>query len=265
MSRLAWLTDVHLNFLGEDALESFLDEVRQARADAILLGGDIGEADSVVDYLARLDDAWDPPIYFVLGNHDFYRGSIQLVRQRASQLCKSRPKLHYLTTSRCFTLGPDVALVGHDGWADARVGNYERSVVMMTDYKLIAELAPFNKQQRQQALMALGDEAAEHIRQVLPTALANHQRVILLTHVPPLREACWYDGQISDDQWSPHFTCQAMGEAILDIMHDHADRELTVLCGHTHSPGRCQPLPNTEILTGGAEYGFPVVQRVLEV
>jgi predicted MPP superfamily phosphohydrolase len=264
MLRVAWLTDIHLNFLSEEAIETFLDQVRAARPDAVLLGGDIGEADDVVDYLFRLDSSLDAPIYFVLGNHDFYRGSIHDVRRAASDLCQSRPKLHYLTTSGVFRLAPDVALVGHDGWADARVGDYERSLVMMNDYKLIRELAPYNKQSRQQALMDLGDEAAAHIRTVLPAALADDRRAILLTHVPPLREACWYAGEISDDQWSPHFTCQAMGEAIVEIMRDRPDRELTVLCGHTHSPGRCQPLPKVEILTGGAEYGYPTVQRVLE-
>ncbi len=41
--------------------------------------------------------------------------------------------------------------------------------------------------------------------------------------------------------------------------------EMTVLCGHTHSPGEAQVLPNLHVLTGGAEYGRPEVQRVLTV
>ena len=40
---------------------------------------------------------------------------------------------------------------------------------------------------------------------------------------------------------------------------------MTVLCGHTHSPGEAQVLPNLLVLTGGAEYGRPEVQRVLTV
>lgn len=48
-------------------------------------------------------------------------------------------------------------------------------------------------------------------------------------------------------------------------MPDYPDRQLTVLCGHTHGAGETRPLDNVLILTGGAEYGRPVVQRVFEL
>ena len=63
----------------------------------------------------------------------------------------------------------------------------------------------------------------------------------------------------------PHFTCKAMGDAILEIMRATPQRQLTVYCGHTHSPGICQPLPNVTIHTGGAKYGSPSVQEVIDV
>ncbi len=88
--------------------------------------------------------------------------------------------------------------------------------------------------------------------------------MVLLTHIPPLREACWHDGKISDDDWAPFFTCRAVGDAILEIMADHPRQQLTVLCGHTHGAGVAHPLPNVEILTGGAKYGHPAVQRIFE-
>ena len=39
---------------------------------------------------------------------------------------------------------------------------------------------------------------------------------------------------------------------------------MTVLCGHTHGEGQAQILPNLKVLTGGAKYGEPRVQRVFE-
>jgi hypothetical protein len=113
-------------------------------------------------------------------------------------------------------------------------------------------------------LQALGDAAAKHVRQVLPQALDGNRQAILATHVPPLRDACWHQGQISNDEWAPHFVCMAVGEAILDVMRDRPDQRLTVLCGHTHGDGETWPLPNVQILTGGAEYGRPEVKRVFE-
>jgi 3',5'-cyclic-AMP phosphodiesterase len=265
MQRIAWLTDIHLNFADEPTRQQFLGELESERFDALLLGGDIAEAPTVAQYLVELEASCDSPLYYVLGNHDYYFGSIEGVRRQVVELGDTRPRLRYLTSSAWFPLGSESAVVGHDGWADAREGDYLASYVMMNDYELIAELAPYSKLGRWEKLQQLGDEGAAHIRRVLPQALAVRDHVFLLTHVPPLRSACWYEGRISDDEWAPHFTCQAMGQAILDVMRRHPDQRLTVLCGHTHSPGVTAPLDNVVIYTGGARYGEPAVTRVFEL
>jgi hypothetical protein len=41
--------------------------------------------------------------------------------------------------------------------------------------------------------------------------------------------------------------------------------QLTVLCGHTRGGGEAEILPNLRVLTGGARYGNPAVQRVIGV
>jgi 3',5'-cyclic AMP phosphodiesterase CpdA len=265
--RLAWLTDLHLNFLSYAQADEFLARVEALESHAVLITGDISEARDLGRMLAHIGERLERPVYFVLGNHDFYHGSIREVRALATRLCDgAASRLRYLTAlSEPIALTPTVALIGHDGWADARLGDYERSLVMMNDYRLIAELAAHGKRDRWPILQALGDEAAGHIRTVMPRALERFPHVLLATHVPPLREACWHEGRLSDDEWAPHFTCKSMGDAILDIMRDFPERRLTVFCGHTHSPGECRPLPNVLILTGGAKYGVPAVQRILEL
>lgn len=265
MPRLAWLTDVHLNWLDFQQQAVFYAHIRQLRPDFLALGGDIAESGDVLYFLGTMATELHCPLAFVLGNHDFYYGSIPHIRQRVAALCREHPNLVYLTDADYVSLTPRIALMGHDGWADARAGNYDESNVVLADYGLIAELAGLNKEDRRQVLHALGDEAADHVRRVLPEAARSHEQVILLTHVPPLREACWHQGQVSDDHWAPHFTCQAVGEAILEIMPKFPDCRLTVLCGHTHSEGQTQPLPNVQILTGGAEYGQPRVTRTFEL
>ena len=268
MFRLAWLTDLHLNFLPYQQVDEFLGRVESLEADIVLITGDISEARDLEHMLRHIAEHLHRPVYFVLGNHDFYHGSIREVRVIAARTCEAAGelgRLKYLTAmSEPVEVTPTVGLIGHDGWADARIGDYERSLVMMNDYRLIAELAAHGKRDRWPILNALGDEAAEHVRRLLPPALANYEEVLLATHVPPLREACWHEGRPSDDEWAPHFTCKAMGDAILEIMRDFPQRRLTVFCGHTHSPGECCPLPNVQIFTGGAKYGQPTVQRVLE-
>jgi Icc protein len=266
MSRVAWLTDIHLDFLeSPQQVLDFLLSISDANVDALLLGGDIASAPSLTGYLEQIAEVVERPTHFVLGNHDFYYGSIHDVRRSVAELCERDPRLNYLSVSGPVALSPTVGLVGHDGWADGRTGDYERSTVMMNDYQLISELAPLSKAARLELLHALGDEAANHIRQTLPAAFDRFERTILLTHIPPLREACWYNGETSDDEWAPHFTCIAMGEAILDVAHQFPQRRLTVLCGHTHSPGVCRPLPNVEIRTAGATYGQPAIAEILDL
>jgi predicted phosphohydrolase len=262
MKRFAWLTDIHLNFLTPAGVERFWAEIAELDLAGLLIGGDIAEAHDLPSYLKQMDELVAIDVYFVLGNHDYYFGSISKVRDELRQLCERHPRLHYLTTSGVFELTKQIGLVGDDGWADGRLGDYERSVVSMYDYKLIEDLAGHGKRERWEVLKRLGDEAAAHIRQVLPEALDRFDQVLLLTHVPPLREACWHEGRISDDQWAPHFTCKAVGDALLEIMPNYPQRRLTVLCGHTHGAGEARPLENLVILTAGAQYGSPSVQRV---
>lgn len=265
MKRVLWLTDLHLNFVEPDAVDEFLNQVRRHEPDMVLVSGDIAEARDLQRYLDKLARAWTCPIGLVLGNHDFYFGSIGEVRARTATLARRHPHLHYLTCSGPLEISPSVAVVGHDGWADARLGEYERSYVMMNDYRLIAELAAADKQGRRPLLAALGDEAAATLQPTLEMAAQRYARVFLVTHVPPFREACWHDGKLSDDEWLPHFSCRAMGEMIVRVMASHPECQLTVLCGHTHGGGVYAPLDNVQVLTGEATYGRPQIQRVFEL
>ncbi len=56
-----------------------------------------------------------------------------------------------------------------------------------------------------------------------------------------------------------------MGDAVLEAMQETPGSHLTVLCGHTHGRGEATPADNLLVLTGGAEYGAPEVQRVFEL
>ena len=265
VKRIVWLTDLHLNFVEPATVDQLLSDIEAESPDAVLIGGDVGESHDIADYLSQIARRMERPVYFVLGNHDFYRSSIPAVREMMRGQCEEDQHLVYLTQSEPIALTSSIGLVGHDGWADGRSGDYEQSDVFLSDYALIAELAGHYELDRRPMLHQLGDEAAHHIRSVLPIALERFEHVFLLTHVPPVREACWHEGRISDDNWAPHFVCQVMGETIVEIMRDRLDRKLTVLCGHTHSAGETRPLENVHIITGGAIYGRPGVTRVFEL
>ena len=262
--RTIWLTDIHLEFLNDSAYSGFLQVLGEKNGDALLISGDIAQAPTVTEYLAKMAQSLAIPVYFVLGNHDFYHGSISTVRGAVKSLLKESVYLHWVSDCGPVSLNSTTCLVGHDGWGDARLGDYDNSAVSLNDFFLIRELTGLSQEDRLRKLHELGDEAAEHLRRVLPEALKSAEHVVVLTHVPPFREAAWYDGRSCDSDWLPFFSCKAVGDILYEAMQRHPHKQMTVLCGHTHGGGRSQIMPNLVTLTGPARYGHPVIQEIFE-
>ena len=266
--RLAWATDNHLDHASEGARRRFCQSV-QEQADALIVTGDIAESHILGTALTALVTLTDRPVYFVLGNHDFYRGSVAGTRRQVEYVVGER--LVYLSQSGVVELTPNTALVGHDGWADARLGDLDSSEVILNDFLLIDDLQcwrdtrTLNKPALRRALEALGDEAAAYLKSVLAPAAERYPNVIVATHIPPFREAAWYEGRPSADDFLPFFACKAMGDALLEAARAHSQCQILVLCGHTHGGGELQVRENLRVLTGAAECGQPKVERVFPV
>lgn len=261
--KLAWATDIHLNFAPPAQVEAFVAELGQG--DAVLLTGDLAEATDVEAWLVRLADRLRRPLWFVLGNHDYYGGRIPEVRARITALCQDHPHLRWLPAAGVVHLSDKAALVGHDGWGDARNGDFMKTPVRLNDHVWIDGLNDLPRAELRRRLQALGDESAAHLRAVLPAALAQYPAVIVATHVPPFVESCWHEGRTSTWEWTADFSNQAAGAALLEMADAFPDREILVLCGHTHGQGEATLRPNLRVWTGGAEYGEPALQRLIEV
>lgn len=258
--KLIWVTDIHLNFVNSAELNAFCHKITALNPDAVLIGGDIAESGSLISILILLEEEIQCPIYFVLGNHDYYCGSIYEVRAQIQKISNNSSNLNYLTNNGIVKLTSDTCLIGHDSWADGRNGDYLNSSVRLNDYVLIKELANLDKQARLKKLNQLGDEAASFFREQLAIALPEYQHILVVTHVPPFAEACWHEGNLSNDDFLPHFCCRATGEVFVELMKEYPDKNLTVLCGHTHSAGVAQILPNIIVRTGQAVYRHPDIQ-----
>ena len=258
--RVAWATDIHLEFLTPPALTTFCITLARSSADAFLISGDISQARGLPKHLRILERTVERPIYFVLGNHDFYHGRIEDVRDQIREISGISSWLRWLPASGAIELSAHTGLIGHDGWADGRLGDYRNSPVLLNDYRLIDDFVGLDPTARLEMLNRLGDQAAEYLRGVLPSALARWKRLIVLTHVPPFAEAAWHMGRRSDDDWLPHFSCKAVGDVLREAALAHPGHEFRVLCGHTHSAGEVDILPNLTVSTGAARYGEPTIQ-----
>jgi predicted MPP superfamily phosphohydrolase len=97
--KLTWLTDVHLNFLEKDKRMDFYQMLIATDSDGVVLSGDIAEATSIELILKEMANATQKPIYFVLGNHDYYRGSVHDVPSKMTSIIKDEPFLFWLPAS----------------------------------------------------------------------------------------------------------------------------------------------------------------------
>lgn len=265
MFRLAWTTDTHLNFLRViGALESFVEYLKEDAAevsggppDALVITGDIAEGHNFGDFIEDVKKMFGKPVYFVLGNHDFYGSSFEEARDWAARLGG------WLVTEAPVKLTDEIALVGHDGWYDARIGN--PFGLQMSDFRCIRD---FNRMKvmgiiersRQEA-----DNAADAARVKLDAALDAYPNVIFATHFPPFEGACWHEGKLSDVEWLPWFTSKAMGDMLLEVAQARPDKKILVLCGHTHSSGVFDAAPNLKVLTGQSQYYHPCLAGVLDL
>jgi predicted phosphohydrolase len=278
--RVAWATDIHLDFLADPQVLDFAATLAAEQPEAVVLGGDLSHAELLEHHLRLLAQAIACPIYFVLGNHDYYGSSIAAVRQAVTELGARKPRLRWLPAQGVVALSEKTAMVGVDGWADARLGDPEHTPVILNDFihieDLVTTLDPAvratpallrssDRVHLHDKLRALGDAEATRCRELLRPALASHAHVLVVTHVPPFAAACWHDGQLSDDRWLPYFSCAAVGDVLRDLAITHPHRTLTVLCGHTHGAGEAQVEANLRVLTGGAVYRHPHLQQLLEL
>ncbi len=261
--KLAWFTDLHLDLVDETQMEPL---VRSAQgAEVILSGGDLGQAETFAGHLVKLSSRFNRPVYFVLGNHDFYGSSFADTQQRAKDLSRYHSHLHWLPEQGVVQLTEETALIGRGLFGDGRLGNAERSKLVLADHRLIEDLVSLDRDQLFKKLNELGDKAASWTREHLGAALKSARKVIVLSHVPPFDTSGKDRGRAAGGEALPFYTCAAVGEVLLELMEAHPDKELTVLCGHTHTAVERSPTKNITVITGGVRYGEPWLQRMIEV
>lgn len=158
-------------------------------------------------------------------------------------------------------------MLGHDGWADARYGDFEHSSVTLNDSRLIAELFQaflLSKSALKNEMQRIADADALVLKETLTYAInLSIKKIIIATHVPPFPECCLHKGKKSDVHWLPYFSSKAIGDVILAFAQKNPEINILVLCGHTHSGALFKPYENLEIKAGSAQYYKPDLQEVI--
>ncbi len=266
MTKLAWVTDLHLDLVTPASrVEGLISELGldEPSISALLITGDISQSQLLAGHLLELSKSFSRPIYFVLGNHDYYQSSFEAVDRQVGRL--ELPNVHWLNKEMSIFLNEETALVGVGGWYDARYGNLLSSVVL-TDWARIHDLRGARYQQGTliEVLRRRAKQEAKLLESQLRVACeADVTTIIVATHVPPYPEASWYRGQLGNRDYLPWTTNYAVGQVLDRFASWHPEKKFLVLCGHTHWPSTYFT-DNLSVYAGESDYGHPSVSGFLD-
>jgi predicted phosphohydrolase len=237
-------------------INHFFDSINPGST--IIITGDISNSRRLIPDLRAMANALKYcEIYFVLGNHDFYGNTINNVRHIIEPFVSMQGNLHYLPTMThpaYLQIGPDLwALIGVDGWADARAGNFDASPSLLKDYQVINDFNGMDSSSKRRFLNLLGKEEAYKLKEKLVEDLSG-DNILIATHVPPYAEAHVYLDKPASPVYLPHFVCVSTGEVISEYALTHKNKNIHIICGHTHQKYDGKIMDNVTVHVGYANY-----------
>lgn len=249
MTVAAWATDVHFDFLSDTEIKEFLQSIEE---DILIITGDLSTASRIEHHLDLIDETFKGRVIFVLGNHDFYHGAIDPVRELVES--KSKDDLLYLH-GKTIKIG-STYVVGVDAWADGILGKPSSDFDVNDHYRVQDLKFHPNQLLKRRELGRIDADILEAQLKALPE---DAQDIVVLTHVPPFAQAAWHEGRMSDDYALPYFACAQTGFALGGYAFNNPDKKIRVYCGHTHGSGVYNHADNLVVYTGGSEYNKPSV------
>jgi len=274
--KLDWITDPHLDHLPDEKdLIKFVQRLHDRDSDGLMITGDIAESPTIYEFLGLLSGSYQRPIYFVLGNHDYYKGWMGETKQKVREVCKAVPDgiLNWMTEAGPLHLEGDTWIVGHDGWYDGQAGHGVQSKLGMTDALPthgvfdLCEAAQLGKLNLFLLIKKLGMLGAAIVDQQLHFAIdKGAKRIFILTHVPPFWEASQFRGKPTSAAFAPFYINKSMGDMLEVFSEQHPEVQLEVFAGHTHGGVEVEVLHNVLVRVGSARYGsLPIFQAQVEV
>lgn len=265
-TKLLWLSDLHLDLSSDEFKSRFFGKLKALPYDCVVITGDISNGRQLASHLDELAEVCAPrPVYFCLGNHDFYESTFAAVNHEVELACRRHGNLNFLGNGEILPIGRDTAIVGHGGWADGRAGWGKRTIIESRDHHSIGDFKNLSKDEVFDRMEMLGQESARYFRRVLPYALSCYSEVIIATHVPPFQSVTLqHHGKECGRTHLPHYSNSCAAGPVLAIVRKYPGRRATLLCGHTHHSAR-KTFDNLTVCVAGAQRGRPAIQGVLEV
>lgn len=242
-----------------------IHQLNRVEPDGIFITGDISTGKHVEPTLHRLASEVSCPIYFVLGNHDYWGRTFDSVHDDMRRLMNIHPNLHWMDERGVISLKSNVGLIGSGGWYDC---NGDTKWMKWTlDWRRIYDFDDINNMDdRIKMFQEFARLSAIDIEKKLFEALLHHKTVYILTHVPPWKEATRDIGTWAEKFWLPYNSNETMGKAIQRVGKQFKKRNIVVLSGHTHTNRWVRVKKNIECRVNDAKwFGSPNNDQLLVI
>lgn len=276
MPKIAWCTDIHLDHFHDSDRNVIIklgESLIERQPEAVLITGDISVSSKLIYHLSALEKVVQRPVYFVLGNHDYYGSTIEKIRESMRDISNLSQYLKYLPMTPYVSLSPNTALIGHDGWYDASCGDVGRSPFIMRDWQVIGDyvregvlphgLPDYNK------IIAisrkLAYESVLHVSNSIKTAVKYHKNIIIATHFPPFEESHAGNRRTDNIGVRPWYTSKIMGETLLRAAAAYPQINFEVFSGHSHGKFEGKIANNLHCHVGQSDYGQPQLAREIDL
>ena len=265
MKKILWLSDIHLNFLDYPARNKFYNFLKEQNSDHIIITGDIGDAKTFHIYLNELFltlQTTNTIVNFVLGNHDFYNGN----RKNSFLLANKELKNFNFLHGKIIELSDTITLLGTSGIGDGGYGNFVSGFDYMNDYIKIQNYANKPAYIVQQIINAFLEQETIDLQLNLNEALHKYKTIYFATHVISFPE-----GHISrhkeefNEGWVSHYTCKKIGDFLKSTMNQYPDKNIIILCGHSHNSWKGKITDNIYMKVAEADYYYPMIQEIIEI
>jgi predicted phosphohydrolase len=250
-----WYSDTHLNSTFPWSKYVMYHAIEKERPKGLFLTGDISNGVLLKHDLSQLAQNINCPIYFVLGNHDYFWSGIDKTHKRVRNLCKTYNNLFWLTESPIIELDEDIGLIGTEGWYDLSLGD-SKYIKYTFDWFCIPDFRKMSSMdERFNAFKQMATVSSDFIEKQLISAFdKGYKTIYLLTHFPIFAEATFDLDSFFGKWWLSYNINYRLGETVKKIMDKNKKKNLIVLSGHVHERQFAQVSRNIISFTSAASY-----------
>jgi len=280
--------DIHLDHVKDSVNGSKIKRVARDMSkglDALILCGDLSVGHLLEAHMKAFQEGSSCPVYFVLGNHDFWC----LDEESVWATAKSLPGA--LDFAGVVELSKDTCLVGVTGWYDTRAGSLIENTILMPELSLASMyegLAPdklcinpwertpsqrkysyslsFEKKLRAAAVSrAFADtQTISFYKRLSEASSKDYKTIVIATHFPPWESVSLSpNGPESSKEWLPWSCNINLGYTIESVAEENLKKQFIVLSGHTHNQNTAQIASNLKAISGKAKYKMPKLAHTL--